>query len=53
MTPQSQPQKSMPMVAATGPMFTRDPMNFGIRRFAEMRCSEITVKKIIKKGLAV
>jgi len=32
MMPQSQPQKSRPTVAATGPMLTREPMNFGIRK---------------------
>jgi hypothetical protein len=35
------------MVAATGPIFTREPINLGIRKFAEIRWSEIVVKGII------
>ena len=43
----------MPTVAATGPIFTREPINFGISRFADNRCKETTVSPMIKNGPAV
>ena len=53
MTPQSQPQNSIPMVAATGPMFTREPMNFGTSKFEEIMCRPITVSRIMTYGPTV
>src|ERR1700676_366677 len=51
--PQIQLQNSIPTVAATGPILTREPMNFGIRRLADTRCSAITAPAIIRKGPGV
>src|SRR3981081_2074501 len=51
--PQSQLQNNMPTAAATGPIFTRDPINFGISRLADNTCKEITVTAIIKNGPAL
>jgi len=36
-TPHIHPQNNIPMVAATGPMFTRDPMNLGTSKFEETK----------------
>ena len=51
--PHSQLQNNMPTVAATGPIFTREPIDLGIRRLADTRCKEVTVRTMIKKGPAV
>src|SRR5258708_2067537 len=51
--PHNQLQNNMPTVAATGPMSTREPINFGISRFADSRCRETTVSAMIKNGPAV
>ena len=50
MIPQSQPQKSIPIVAATGPIFTREPMNLGTRKLAETIWSAMATTAMMMNG---
>ena len=52
-TPHNQPQKRIPTVAATGPIFTRLAINFGIRRLADTTCRKTIVRVMTIYGPGV